>query len=203
MIPSLRRAALAASAVLVLALPAAAQGDAGFASALGKLPSGLATMAQLKTQQQAPSAAPFQGPPVAEDAWMKIINYVRNNGEYSPAPPGAKFDTYNVLDTAREPMLEFTHMGIDMLAQPVISPSLRIGAVRFAAVKVIHKGNEKRLESYEYVTGYSGRLKSALFAVMTIDAQGKITGETSIDLNIAEPLIAARFDAIIKYWADR
>ncbi len=74
MIPSLRRTALAASAVVVLALPAAARSDAAFASALAARPAGLATMAQLKTQSQVPPAPAVQGPVAAAAAWQKLLN---------------------------------------------------------------------------------------------------------------------------------
>lgn len=58
--PLLRRSILAASALAVLTLPAVAQSDAAFASALGVIPSGLATMAQLKTVSQIPAGATVQ-----------------------------------------------------------------------------------------------------------------------------------------------
>jgi len=54
--PSLRLTAIAAAVVSVLSLSAAAQTDAAFAAALGNYPSGLATMAKLKTQQQTPAS---------------------------------------------------------------------------------------------------------------------------------------------------
>lgn len=84
--PSLRRTALAASAIAVLALPAAAQGDAAFAAALGKLPAGLATTAQLKTRPQVPPSSQAQGPVAPAAAWQKLIDLLVGKGKRTVDP---------------------------------------------------------------------------------------------------------------------
>lgn len=83
---SLRRTALAASAVAVLALPAAAQSDASFASALAARPAGLATMAQLKTRPQVPPPAQSQGPVAPAAAWQKLLDLVVAKGKRTADP---------------------------------------------------------------------------------------------------------------------
>lgn len=195
-------AALALAAVAVLSASAAAQSDASFAAALSAPPSGLAIMAQLKTEPQKPAAAPALGEPVPAAVWMKIINFLRNKGTWEPREEGSDYETYSILQKAQEPMTEFSLMGIDMLAEPVTSPSMKIAAVRFAAIKITGSGPKKRVQSWSYTTDYAGRLKFAVMGTMTMDSTGASTDETNMDLNVADPLVAADYAKIIKYWTE-
>lgn len=185
------------AAVLALSFPAAAQSDAAFASALGKLPSGLATMAQLKTAPQAPAQDPVLGPPVAHDDWMAIINLMRAEAEYEAPEPGTTLSKWSLTDSNPE----YRQMDIVFFGRPQ-GTFIAIGAAFFVAVKITELPNELRAETWIFTTDYLGRMKAASFQSATKAADGKITEYPLKELDFADPKVAARFDAIIKHWSE-
>jgi len=185
------------AAVLALSLPAAAQGDAAFASALGKLPSGLATMAQLKTQSQKPAQEPVLGPPVAHEDWMAIINMMRAEAKYEAPEPGTTLSKWSLTDSNPE----YKEMHIIFLGRPQ-GTLIAIGAAFFVTVKVTATPTEVRAETWSFTTNYLGRLSEVSYQTATKTADGKITEHPIEALDIADPKVAARFDAIIKHWTE-
>ncbi len=198
---SLRLAVFAAAAVAVLSLPAAAQNDAAFAAALGKIPSGLATIAQLKSEPQKPAAAPAQvlGPAVPKVAWQKILKTVYEKGAYTTTGGSSPIFNHTFGEKASDPASEYTYMGIQTREIPATSTTLKIDTVTFFAQTT----TDERALTWEFITDPEGRVKSARFATTAITPEGKYGAETIINLDISEPQIAARYDAIIKYWSTR
>lgn len=92
---SIGRVSLVSAAIAVSAFRAAAQTDAAFASALGDIPSGLATMAELKTEPQRPVGAGLSA------EWLKTIAAVRKSGA-CVTEPNTPLVTCQLEDTVEE-----------------------------------------------------------------------------------------------------
>jgi hypothetical protein len=200
---SIRRGVLVVAAIAFLSIRAAAQTDAAFASALGGVPSGLATMAQLKTVSQKPATDPALGPPVSNDAWMKILTVARRDGEYTEPAPGESEDLgrWSITDDVKDPKSEFRQMSLTIIGRPLDETSMAIGLVFFGAMKLTATTTEVRAETWTFTTDHLGRVREASCQVATKTLDGKITLGPIKNLNIADPKTAAQYDAIIKYWA--
>lgn len=99
--PSRHPIILSAAFAAALCLPASAQNDAAFAAALGKLPAGLATMAQLKTRPQVPPSSQAQGPVAPAAAWQKLLDLVAGRGQRTVDPATKAVSCY--LERSGEP----------------------------------------------------------------------------------------------------
>lgn len=190
---------LAALSAAALALPAAAQSDAAFASALGTPPSGLATLAQLKAQPQAPAQDPPMGPPVAHDAWMRIINLMRAKAKYT-GPDAKGLSEWRLSEKSSDPRAEYVLMTVVFVGRTV-GDNIGIGVAFFSAFKATATTTEVVAESWSFSTDYLGRVKRAVYQRTTKRLDGSIHVEAGVPVDFADPRIAARFASIIKYWS--
>ncbi len=181
------------------ALPASARSDAAFASALGTPPPGLAALAQLKAQPQAPAQDPPMGPPVAHDAWMRIINLMRAKAKYT-GPDAAGLSNWKLSEKISDPRAEYVQMNVVFVGRPV-GANIGIGLAVFTAFKSTATTTEVVVESWSFSTDYLGRVNRAVYQRMTKRLDGSIHVEAGVPVDYADPRIAARFASIIKHWS--
>lgn len=198
---SLRRAGLLLAAIASLSIQAVAQTDAAFAAALGKIPSGLATMAQLKTKPQKPATDPVLGPPAPHAAWMQILTVAREYGEYKEPTGPEELGEWSITDDIEDPKSEFRQMSLTIIGRPLGATNIAIGVAFFTAMKLTATTSEVRAETWTFATDYLGRVKEASYQSATKTLDGKIVLVPSKNLDIADPKTAAQYDAIIKYWS--
>lgn len=202
------RSALAA-AIAVLSLPAAAQDDAALSIALGAMHAPLAAMARLKTQPQIPAAAQAQvsGPTAPADVWKKLVDTLREDGEYEATMPyfllwnrGAigelkpRQETYMIkaalvwpeTDTADPSKFALHGIEFDYVDQ-----------TRFPAENLV------RSELWVFVTDANGRLDEATRRPFTTRDGSKPAGGAVETLNLNDPKTRTKFDAMLKFWSTR
>lgn len=200
----LLRAVLAAAA---LSLPASAQSDAAFASALGKLPSGLAAMAQLKTAPQAPAPAQVQGPAAPADVWKKVSNNALSYGE--PArTEGSDLIAYKISEElVIKKGAHLLTQSLNFLVLPVGNGKFRAAGALFIVTEIVYTAETKQAvrESWVFEVSGSGRLTSAQHDVTTFTEipNGKPTKtESPVEiLALDAELTAKQFTAMLEYWS--
>lgn len=198
--PLLRRAVLAASALAALSLPSAAQTDAAFASALGKIPSGLATMAQLKTQSQAP--AQVLGPTAPADVWQKVFKNALRYGKREPVPNTPGF-SYFAVDQANTPKGTQLTLGLTFLVAPAGNGNVKAVAAQFTYIEISYDANTKQstVISSVFETDGTGRLKRAFHQTDVEKSEtDKIKG-TPVNLDLGAPDTKLEFDGFLDYWS--
>ncbi|MDD5303051.1 MAG: hypothetical protein PHS14_08065 [Elusimicrobia bacterium] len=201
-IPSLRRTALAVAAAAALALPAAAQTDAAFASALGKIPSGLATMAQLKTQPQAPAAAQVQGPAAPADVWQKVFQTALRYGTREAVPNTPGF-SYLLKETFTTPDGRQVTQSVNFLVAPAGNGKVRAVAALFVAMDFSYdpKTKKGRIESSVFEADGAGKLKSAFHRTDIVVSETDSTDGTPVNLDLAASDTKGEFDAFLEWWS--
>lgn len=199
--PSLRRAVLAAFAVASLSLPAAAQTDAAFASTLGKLPSGLATMAQLKTQSQVPPAAQVQGPTVPADVWRKVFQTALRYGKREAVPNTPGF-SYTRQETFTTPRGRQVSQAFNFLVVPLANGQVRAVAAQFVRIETIYdtKTKQGRLEAVFVETDGAGKLENAFYRTDTFVSDAPATEGTPVAMDLADPDTLGGFTKMLEWW---
>lgn len=204
--PSLRRTVLAAAAVAVLSLPAAAQSDAAFAAALGKAPSALATMAQLKTAVQAPAAAKAKGPTVPAAAWTEMLNKAMRDGRRESEDS----DTRWLQEVAGDPDGEHTRRLLMVFL--VLDENDRIvtdgGALSLATYTWAPAGPDgiRRLlvsEAWTLLISGSGEVTEAAIVTTLGNAQIGYEEIGNVMVDAADPRVKVRLDEMFKRWSTR
>lgn len=196
----LRRIA-AFSALAALSLSAAAQSDAAFASARGKLASGLATMAQLKTQPQQPAVPAPVGEPVDAKAWKNIQRLALDRGTYSAPSAGNRLSRYTHETQSTDPKAEYQRMTLDASGYQR-DGTFATAMVAFTARTVTATTTQVRVETWLFITDNRGRLLEGKFQTVTKGLDGKVAVAPVVPLDCADPKVAARYARIIKYWSN-
>lgn len=197
----LRRAALAAAAaVSLLSFPAAAQGDAAFAAALGKPLAGLATMAQLKAQPQIPAGnkAPILA---ASKKSLGIMFWtVTNFGKHTAPTPGSKFGTYAyTADDVKTPT-GFDRMSLTLLAAPQAGGGFLVDRLIVEAATVSFGGDTMTAKTWVFLLDHQGRVVLARRGEATAKRDGEMITKPPVKLDLADPAVKARFESILKFW---
>lgn len=197
------RAVLAASAAAALSLPAAAQTDAAFASALGKIPSGLAAMASLKTKPQKPAAV--QGPIAPADIWQEVLDTALYSGKSKPLP-NTPLVSYMIEENFIDPKVDYARIqSVNVLILPASDEGYRVWAAQFVVIEntYVPERRHARLDSWVFETDGSGRLQSALHITDIVVSETEKTKGTPEKLDLADPKTKARYDAMLEHWARR
>ncbi|PIR18194.1 MAG: hypothetical protein COV48_07805 [Elusimicrobia bacterium CG11_big_fil_rev_8_21_14_0_20_64_6] len=195
----IRRAVLAVLAVAALSLPVAAQTDAAFAAALGKIPSGMATLAQLKTTPQKPAAA--QGPAAPAAVWQKVFHTVLRYGTRS-AVPGTLGFSYLLKETFTTPDDHHISQSVNFLGVPAADGTVGVVAALFIATERYYdpNTNEGRIESSVFEADGAGKLKSAFHRTTIMTASGTTAG-APVNLDLAAPATSDEFSAFLEWWS--
>lgn len=204
---TLRRAGLVLAVIASLSIRAAAQTDAAFASALGKIPSRLATMAQLQTQSQKPAAP--SGPSAPYDVWRVLLFKACFSGKVEPIAsyPGSYTCTLAFSDRAAKHGMQAV-IGVRLPAGLPFRVGAEIGTdfALLTDVKFVQEAGQWRRDSctfkvLSFTADHSPVLASAVCntAMSPTGEFGKGTDET---LDLADPKTAARYNAAIKELAD-
>lgn len=199
---SLRRTALVAAAIASLSVHAAAHGDAALSIALGAMRAPLATIDILKTQAQSPAAAQALGPRVPFEVWMRILNNVRRHGTFTPPAPGWNVGTWEIELPYDDSLGEYTHRFLTIIGAPITSDEMLLESAQFIAMKRIVNGNEIRIDAWRFITDFQGQLEIATHTTVTGPIGGELKYGAPTVHNIADPKISARYDALIKSWAN-
>jgi len=197
----LGRATLAAAAVAALSIPAAAQRDAAFASAIGKLPSGLETTAQLKTQSQVPLAqAQPQGPAATDAAWRKVMELIRLKGERIVGNVDYQRVTGWIgnLDDVHTTYTATVFL-TDVAGEPV-AHSAALGITKFTPIA---DTDRFQTAGWQLMLTPTGRLTEAHYSEHTGNRTIGFTQVKAMKLASADPVVKARFDEVLTYWIAR
>lgn len=199
----LRRTALAA--VAALSLPAAARADAALSIALGALHAPLASMAQLQAQPQKPAAASaqaqVQGPTAPADVWKKVLETARR-GKYASKP----LPTISLTDVLGDPKAQHTLHSMHLIVVPRADGTFGVFAAQFIVMETtpLPQAGSWRVDSWVFETDAAGRLKIAFHnTAVNLPGATKPDAGTDENLDLADPKTKARYDAMLKYWAER
>lgn len=204
----LRRTALAAVAALSLgtaAESAAARADAALSIALGALHAPLASMAQLQAQPQKPAAASaqaqVQGPTAPADVWKKVLVTARQ-GKYASQP----LPTISLTDVLGDPKAQHTLHNMTLIVVPRADGSFGVFAAQFIVMETtpLPQAGSWRVDSWVFETDAAGRLKIAFHnTAVNLPGAAKPDAGTDENLDLADPKTKARYDAMLKHWAER
>lgn len=191
-------AALSVAVAAVLSLPAAAQTDAAFASALGKLPSGLATAAQLKTAPQAP--VQVQGPTAPADVWQKVFEAALRYGKREAIPNTQGF-SYLISESFTTPKGRVIKQSVNFLVVPVGNGRLKAVAAELIYMEfmVDPKTKQGSLASSVFATDGSGRLTKAFRRADSVIGTVRTEG-TPVPLDLSAPDTKGEFESMLEYW---
>jgi len=201
---SLRRAGLAAAVIASLSIHASAQSDSAFATALGAIPSGLATMAQLKTKPQRPDA-PAVKPPSASDAvWQKVLETVKNDGVYKPEA-GQMPGMFTIEDSAGDVKANHTMQAISAVGLLNEEEKFELMGVMLIIqdFKLDAKSGNMTVDQWAFEVDVYGQVGNAVHVVVVKSPDGKTVSATPEKLNPADPKIQAQYDTMLKHWAER
>lgn len=196
---SLRRTALVAASVAFLSLRASAQSDAAFASALGKIPAGLTTMAQLKTESQKPPQA--QGPTAPADVWRKVFDTVLRKGtqEALPNSPLIAYTSEDQFTTPKGRVVKYTAIFIVM---PTEKGRVRAVGAMFTFMQTIwvpEKGHVQA-DSRVFETDGAGLVKRAYHVTDIGVSETDKTEGTPEDMDLAAPETKSEFELTLDWW---
>lgn len=204
---ALRRSGLLLAVAASLSLRASAQSDAAFASALGRLPSGLAVLARLKTASQAPAPAQVQGPIAPAALWTKVFDNAKAYGEVTH-PDGPLSISYGIDQKLTfKPNLHEQLFSMDFLARSDESGRILPVAGLFTVVEAVYKPATKQTTRHSWVfeTNGSGRLTSAkrYFSTFTKSAGGETTRtDAPVEIMALDAeLTTEAFTAMLEFWA--
>lgn len=196
----LRLAVLAAAVTVSASFRASAQTDAAFASALSKAPSGLATMAQLKTQSQVPAAALAQGPVAPGGDWKKALERVRLDGV---AGESEGFITRSLTIAARDAAGDRRIHGIIVFYFVDANGSLKVAGVELSLEQSVLKTGTIRTDYWLMIAKPSGRVDQAVYR-QRVDVPGEeIIPGVPVAVDLADPEVKARFDEMLAFWSSR
>ncbi len=199
---SLRWAAHAAVA-LSLAFPAAAQTDVGSAASLGKLPSGLATMAPLKTQSQVPPAAQVQGPTASAKDWVWVGRTAVNLGDHTVDHRGnVDVHSFSYKQDQTAPSGEFDNFEILVLAIPA-SGGQDEGFLPQAVLLTVMQGKLLRggasvIETWHFEASGTGQLKKVTYTKGHSDGTSPMVTAPDVLLDITSPKTKKLFDQAVR-----
>lgn len=198
-----RWVAVALAAVIsALALPAAAQSDAGFAAALGKSPSGLATMAQLKTVSQAPAEAKAKGPAVPAGAWKEMLTKAMRDGRRESESSDSRW----LQETVGDPDGEHTTRLLIVFL--VLDDNDRIvtdgGALTLATFTWAPTfGGMLISESWEVYLSDSGEVIQAAIVTRSGNPKRGYDVLSTVMVDLADPRVKVRLDEMFQRWSAR
>lgn len=196
----LRLAALAA-AVAVLAHPAAARSDSAFAASLGTPPAGLATMAQIKTQPQAPAGAKAPLLAASEEALEIMLGTVLDLGKHTAPTPDSKYDNFAYTADANTPT-GFNRMGISLFAAPLAGGGINIERLIVDVTTVSFDGDTMTIKNWVFLLDGKGRVHLANHGESAGRREGEMISKPTVNLDLADPAVKARFESILKFWAE-
>lgn len=186
---------LVLAAVAFLPLSAFAQSDASFAAALGGLPSGLAVMAQLKTQAQAPEPIEL----VDEGTWANLLFRAQVYGTFLPASGQDGYSAFEMSAPYED------SAGVKWTANVKVSGvGDKVGFERrkaaISATRSIGTGVGAKLEAYSFITDENGRVRSVLYMSAIRGADGKLVKAPIETLDPSHPLLTAMFVELCRFW---
>lgn len=189
MINPIRAAALVLAAA-VLSMPAAAQGDASFAAALGRLPSGLAVMAELKTQPQKPAANESREIKFDAAVIERIARRAMASGVREEAPTTTVWVLTEVL---RNPDRQFK-------AGAVTTPlpdGVMLKGILFRMTLVAGAD----FENFSYWVDGQGNLLKARRHLTVRGSDGEFVELPHTDLDPADAAVRAKLFELFNHWA--
>jgi len=188
--------------IAALTVPAAAQSDAGFAAALGKAPSGLATMAQLKTVSQAPAAAKAKGPTVPAGAWTEMMNKAMRDGRRESEDSASRWLQEVVGDPDGE---HTTRLLIVFLAlddnDRIVTDGGALTLATFTWAPTF--GGMLISESWELYLSDSGEVIQAAIVTRTGNPQRGYDVIGTVMVDPADPRVKVRLDEMFQRWSAR
>lgn len=194
--PAMNSASLrfAALAVAVLPMTASAQTDAAFAAALGKLPSGLATIAELKTQSQQPATDEETGFQVDRELLAKLKQATILLGEVIPPATGRPYTGWTF--TQLDPRAEFQAMSVTFFGPEPDD----IREIKFLASRRASTATGSRAENYLYTTDSRGLLLRVTRLTKVIGPDGIEVKGPYEQLDPLDPANQALFVRILAQW---
>lgn len=186
-----------AAVIAALALPVAAQTDAAFAAALGEAPAGLEAAAQLKTKPQAPAAQALAAP---ADVWKKIVARVKAISEYSPI-----IDGIIVEDFLGNPKGNRSQHVITLFGSPDANGAFVFeeACIEFSETTLDPKDGNWHGASWTFYVDPAGKVVGRTYGESVRTPDERVLSGGPVKLDSADPRVAARFDAMIKYWSTR
>jgi hypothetical protein len=198
--------ALALSLITLLSLRASAQtGDAAFASAFAAAPSA-ATMAQLRAAPQRPApAAPAAKPPSApDDVWAKIVETVKKDGKYKAGadPLPSAFTIEDVAGDAKADHTSNTASFVGEINDDGLFEAM--GALFLVReFKLDPKDGNWHVDQWMFMTNVHGEAFNAMHANIIETPAGDNVSTAPDKLTVADPRLKAKYDSMLKYWAER
>lgn len=164
----------------------------------------LQQMAQLKIKPQKPAAP--QGPIVPADVWKKVLDTALSYGTLEV--DGKTWQaSYSLADTVGDPKADNVMHGIYVVGDynSQVDGLMDMWGVQLAVIesKFVPAAGLWRIDTWIFRTNASGQLKEAFFNTVMV-ATDAVAGEgTTTPSDLAAPKTKARYDEMLKYWAER
>lgn len=195
---------LAAALASCLSVNASAQGDAAFAASLSEAAPSFAVPAQLKAKAQKPAAAAPKAPEAAEAVWQKVLETVKRDGKYKPGGQLAP-SAFSLQDTAGDEKADHTMHAVTFLG--LVNDEEQFEAMGalfiFMDFKLDPKDGNFHIDQWVFETDVYGTVGNAGHGVIVAKPDGTKVSATPDKLNPADPRIQAKYDEILKHWAER
>jgi hypothetical protein len=196
-----RRAMFVVAAIAALSIQAAAQTDAAFASALGKIPSGLATMAQLKTRSQIPVAAQVEGPRIRAGVWQNVFKTALRYGKRE-AIPNSPAVTFYYEEAITTPSGSRVIQSLYFLVEPIENGQGRAVAAQFTRAEIIYNKETKqsRIEVVVVDTDGTGQMKNGFYRTDTFASADSVTEGTPVAIDLGDLNTMGGFRRMVDWW---
>jgi len=206
---SFRRALLVLAVISLLISRASAQttGEAAFNSELSRIKALLAQAEISKSKSQKPAASAPQQPKAPDAVWAKVLETVKNDGEYTPEM-GPMPALFSIEDSTGDPTGTHTgpHEDNSIMIMGTINEQgqfVAMGAMILTAVRTAAPNGNWRDEQWMFQTNIYGEVEQAGGAVMILDPDGKVLSQTPLNLAPTDPRIQTKYEAVLKHWAER
>lgn len=195
---------LAAALASSLSVNAAAQSDAAFASSLAEGAPSFAVPAQLKAKAQKPAAKPPKGPEASEAVWQKVLETVKRDGKYKPGGEVSP-SVFSLQDKSGDEKADHSVIAVSFLG--LVNDEEQFEALGALFVvqefKLDPKDGNWRIDQWMFETDVYGAVGGAGHGVMIQTPDGKKVSATPEQLNPSDPRIQAKYDEVLKHWAER
>lgn len=188
----------------LLAAPASAQSDADFAASLTQGAPTAVQFARVKAKPQKPAAPAAKAPAADEAVWAKVIETIKRDGKYKPAPNPLMPSSFSIEDSTGDPKGDHTKRGISVLGLINEEEQFEaMGAMLVVMELKVGKDGNTTIDQWMFQTDIYGEVGDAAHATVVKDPAGKTVSAVPEKLNPADPRIQAQYDSMLKHWAER
>lgn len=188
----------------LLAAPASAQTDADFAASLSQGAPTAVQFARVKAKPQKPAAPAPKAPAADEAVWAKVLETVKRDGKYKPAPNELMPSAFSIEESTGDPKGDRTMRAISVLGMINDEEQFEpMGAMLIVMEFKVGKDGNTTLDQWMFQTDIYGEVGNAAHAVVVKDPSGNTVSGAPEKLNPADPKIQAKYDSMLKHWAER